>query len=118
MSYTRVVYRFSLLHGRHSFQPLSSHEIFNILRGIPAQLSKAAVFIHRRGFHPLPAGNNGSRSITDRTSSFRRRRRRRRMKRDEFNQFLKRYILPLFSFSNIFFLYYKFRKLNRTRFPI
>lgn len=109
MSYTRVAYRFSLLHGRHSFQPLSCHEIFNIL-GI--QLSKAAVFIHRRGFHPLPPGNNGSRSITDRTSSFRRRRRRRRMKRDEFFQPTltnltnsKTYVPPSRLFSSILFRY-------------
>lgn len=106
MSYTRVAYRFSLLHGRHSFQPLSCHEIFNIL-GI--QLSKAAVFIHRRGFHPLPPGNNGSRSITGRTSSFRRRRRRRRMKRDEFfqptltNLTLKLTFLPRAYFRQFFF---------------
>lgn len=94
------------LHGRHSFQPLSCHEIFNIL-GI--QLSKAAVFIHRRGFHPLPPGNNGSRSITGRTSSFRRRRRRRRMKRDEFfqptltNLTLKLTFLPRAYFRQFFF---------------
>lgn len=74
MSYTRVVYRFSLLHGP-PFVPafIEPRNLQHPRYTSSTQLSKAAVFIHRRGFHPLPPGNNGSRSITGRTSSFRKR---------------------------------------------